>query len=222
MASPDTQTKEVWLPLAGALDRLRTRIDTPQGSHITIVQWARAGRLRTRASSAHGFFGGHIIDERDWPIPVEFWQQVGEHHDIAWQTGNLELGLEDNPGYDCRRHRNMPAPVVIDVRVNTIDLDELLDSVSQTAAPTTTANPTHATVARGGRPAAKWWSAFAEELAVYIYNKGLPEGTGSEGQSTVIQDVFSGMQAKDVAEPNRTSVQLVVNAVLKRCREAGN
>lgn len=77
-----------------------------------------------------------------------------------------------------------------------------------------------AEVRRGRRPA-KWWPDFAEELAVFCLEEGLPAGTGTEGQSDVLSAVFARMTAAGKPEPSRTTVQNVVNQVLLRWR-AGN
>ncbi|MEZ5709068.1 MAG: hypothetical protein R3E02_06765 [Blastomonas sp.] len=74
----------------------------------------------------------------------------------------------------------------------------------------------------GGRPAANWWPDFAEELAVYIHEEGIPEGQQHEGQSALIDAIFARMAEQGKAEPGRGTVQPVVNAVLRRIRSAGN
>lgn len=77
-------------------------------------------------------------------------------------------------------------------------------------------------IVRGrGRSSALWWPDFAEELALFIYEEGLPEGAGAEGQSQVINGVFGRMAERGVGEPSRTSVQPVISAVLQRARLAG-
>ncbi|WP_338242206.1 hypothetical protein [Aurantiacibacter hainanensis] len=72
-----------------------------------------------------------------------------------------------------------------------------------------------------GRSAAKWWPDFAEELSVYIHEEGIPEGSGHEGQSALIDAVFERLVAAGKTEPGRATVQPVINAVLQRIRSAG-
>lgn len=72
-----------------------------------------------------------------------------------------------------------------------------------------------------GRPAAKWWPDFAEELAIAIYEDGLPEGKGHEGQSELLDRVCARLSAAGKPEPSRSTVQPVINAVLARGRSAG-
>lgn len=76
--------------------------------------------------------------------------------------------------------------------------------------------------ASGGRPPANWWPDFTEELAVFIFEEGLPPGRDSEGQSYVIDAVFKRLAAAGKEEPSRSSVQGVTNAVLRRLRPANN
>jgi hypothetical protein len=72
-----------------------------------------------------------------------------------------------------------------------------------------------------GRSAAKWWPDFAEELALTVYMEGIPEGTGHEGQSELLDKVFARLSAAGKPEPGRATVQPVINAVLARIRSAG-
>lgn len=72
-----------------------------------------------------------------------------------------------------------------------------------------------------GRPAANWWPAFAEELAIAIYEDGFPEGSGHTGQSELLDNVCARLSAAGKPEPSRSTVQPVINAVLARGRSAG-
>ncbi len=74
----------------------------------------------------------------------------------------------------------------------------------------------------GGRPPANWWPDFAEELAYYIFDRGIPEGQGHDGQSEIMNVVFERMTGSGKLEPTRATVQPVINAVLRRIRSAGN
>lgn len=67
----------------------------------------------------------------------------------------------------------------------------------------------------GGRPPANWWPDFAVELAVYIYEMGVPEN-GRGAQAAVIDAVFARMNEHGRPEATRTAVQPVVNEVLRR------
>lgn len=78
------------------------------------------------------------------------------------------------------------------------------------------------TKARTGRPMATWWPDFAEELAVYLHDCGVPEGEDSAGQSAFINAICNRLAQRGKAEPSRSAVQPVVNRVLKRIRSAKN
>lgn len=73
-----------------------------------------------------------------------------------------------------------------------------------------------------GRRRADWWPDFAEELAVYMHEMGVPEGYGQQGQSAMIDEIFRRLNTRGKNEPGRTSVQPVVHAVLARLRQGGN
>lgn len=72
-----------------------------------------------------------------------------------------------------------------------------------------------------GRSAAKWWPDFAEELAIAIYEEGIPDGSGHDGQSELLDKVCTRLTAAGKPEPGRATVQPVINAVLARIRSAG-
>lgn len=74
----------------------------------------------------------------------------------------------------------------------------------------------------GGRSPANWWPDFAEELALYIFECGIPAGEGVKGQSAMLNAICDRMAANGKPEPGRSTVQPVINAVLLRTRAAGN
>lgn len=98
-------------------------------------------------------------------------------------------------------------PVVEDVETNTTRLS---DETELIGAPTV------------GRPLAHWWPDFVAELVAYTVEVGLPDGIGHQGQSEVIKEVCSRLQARGKAEPSRSQIQDAVNALLRRMRSAGN
>ncbi len=62
-----------------------------------------------------------------------------------------------------------------------------------------------------GRPIANWWPEFAEELAVYVNDHGLPEA-----QDSLISAVQQAVTAKGKAEPSRSAIQPVIRALYAR------
>jgi len=74
---------------------------------------------------------------------------------------------------------------------------------------------------KGGRPPANWWPAFAEELAVHIYESGLPEGSGGDGQTKVCDAVYGALSVKGI-NITESTVEPVIANVLKRLRSSEN
>lgn len=71
-----------------------------------------------------------------------------------------------------------------------------------------------------GRKAASWWPLFAEEIAVYVHEVGIPGGVASEGQGEVIDAVLQRLSDRGI-EASRTTIQPVVQAIIDRLRAAG-
>lgn len=67
---------------------------------------------------------------------------------------------------------------------------------------------------RGRRPA-NWWPDFAEELAVYIHEFGLPDT-----QDAMISAVQLAMTTRGKIEPSRAAIQPVIRALFMRIGRA--
>ena len=67
-----------------------------------------------------------------------------------------------------------------------------------------------------GRKPANWWPAFAEHLAVFIHDNGMPDS-----QSALIAGVQAAMVADGKDEPSRSQIQPVIKAVFDRIGQAG-
>lgn len=103
-------------------------------------------------------------------------------------------------------HLNWFAPVIAD------EAKRLEASASQVEPP----------IGGPGRKPANWWPAFAAELAIYVHDEGVPDGSDTEGQGTIIDAVLSRLAERGAREPSRASIQPVVNDVLRRLRAARN
>lgn len=72
---------------------------------------------------------------------------------------------------------------------------------------------------QGGRKLASSWPEFVAELCYFIHSDGIPEGQGTEGTDTIIEQVLTRLSERGIATaPARSTVQPAVNAVLRRLR----
>ncbi len=74
----------------------------------------------------------------------------------------------------------------------------------------------------GGRGKSDTWPDWIAELALYLHEHGIPEGSGVNGQDELIDAVESRLIERGASTLGRTTVQPVVRAVLQRLRSAGN
>ncbi|MFC4254412.1 hypothetical protein GRI97_03170 [Altererythrobacter xixiisoli] len=153
-------------------------------------------------------------------VPKSFWEgfatSVPIRREIDWLAGDFQFMLEGNrSGWG----QNGTGTVIgLEVDANFLpQLSKLLLSPKKEAEPASFSRPRG-----GGRPPASWWPDFAEELAIYIHENGIPDGEGHDGQSTIIDAVFARMNVNNKTEPGRGTVQPVVNAILRRLRSAEN
>ncbi|MFN3991159.1 MAG: hypothetical protein ACK4IS_12980 [Erythrobacter sp.] len=105
--------------------------------------------------------------------------------------------------------------VVHGLRFNRQDIEKFFGII-----PARSSETTKATKASGGRPPASWWRLFAEELAIYIYENGIPEGAGADGQDQIIKEIQTRIIEAGEEEPSRTAIQGVVRSVIIRIRSA--
>lgn len=228
-----------WIPAHAAFDILRKQYrlshtsatieDGRDYANKILLTLLEEGNLRGRASMVHlNIENGFSIDqpssgnfdengdiERNLPVLPDFWRhfQASDVNDRKsdWIEGDFSFTrhgvavLGFVPSCEASIYR-------LEVDANDLPT-EIKSEVALAAVPP---------MRRGGRPAANWWPDFAEELAVYVYENGIPEGQGHDGQSALIDAVFGRMAERGKGEPGRGTVQTVINAVLRRIRSAGN
>jgi len=153
-------------------------------------------------------------------VPVWAWPYSDmKPSDDFWDTGFMQRSFANIPGtvsgyndgikfYDVRFHPNglkVPDPVApFPIQMGpSLPTPEPLESAPRSN--------------RGRKPAA-WWPAFAEELAAYIHEAGIPPGTGSDGQGEMIDAILQRLQNRDV-EASRTTIQPAIQATLDRLRK---
>lgn len=156
-------------------------------------------------------------------VPIEFWELLSDckpqSQSIDWASGD----------FSCEHvlwSKNGKVPehavhcVVMGLEIDASHLPRGISAVEAFQVPGSNQLPEK--IRHGGRRPANWWPDFAEELAVYIHECGLPDGIGHDGQSAVIDSIFARMAERGKSEPGRGTVQPVVNAILRRIRSAGN
>jgi|GEM_PF-1398735 len=174
---------------------------------------------RSPSEEEKSFFAGVLLSReiqgKNKLNPIEF---GGQKTQDIFREANEKLGQFDfyrmlhNPDKgEFRVYRHL----VFGLRFNRRDIEEWFD-----LRPDTSLKEGAVIKAPRGRKPAQWWPDFAEELAVYIHETGIPAGEGAEGQSAVIAEVFDRLAKRGCTEPNRTSVQPVVRNLLKRLRSA--
>ncbi|GAA5048328.1 hypothetical protein GCM10023208_05430 [Erythrobacter westpacificensis] len=242
---PDGNTWPLWKPIGEAINRLAMEgIERPQN---VLIELLRDGELVAEGDYRWRKYqwGRHYsVEEVNSPIKKRQWENLanlleaerqelkmggflldsveltnlGEAssypYECEFEFGRFSLSLcpPDTPDTDRAYYEESFSAWDVQVRPANLDF-EMEDSEEESASSRTS---------RGGRPPAKWWPEFAEELALYVYEEGIPEGTGHEGQSAMIDGIFARMAAAGMGEPSRATVQPVINAVLARTRSAGN
>ncbi|WP_374412103.1 hypothetical protein [Novosphingobium colocasiae] len=235
-----SEVKPRWVPVFAAFDALRKQYEAANYYTDDEVCWKAAGealfrrlqsgQLPSRASSLReGWDDSFDVEpepppSRDademLPVPTSFWASFAASEPVRkgwdWLAGDFEFKLDGK-----RRgwgENGSGAALGLEVDANQLPqfswtLPGNEKQVVSTPSPAQRG---------GGRPAANWWPDFAEELAVYIHESGIPDGRGHDGQSSLIDAVFARMAEQGKPEPGRGTVQAVVNAVLRRIRSAEN
>lgn len=184
----------------------------------TIIGRLAAGRLPTLASYVKitpSLTADEWHDEHhDSPVPDSFWGRWSRvdvsHREADWLVGDFK--------FDDSEAEHFPSwGQAFDVR---FDADSF-PNLDFTATEPAEAKPSEQGSSRGRKPA-NWWPDFAEELAMYCLKEDLPDGSGTEGQSEMIDAIFGRMASHGKSEPSRTTVQPVINEILRRWRSAGN
>jgi len=205
-----------WITAHEALDLVRRR-NRDGGGAISIATRAHAGLIQTRARlflrEVAGPYGRkEEVSAEDEELPKAFWWANGHGAlDSNWDSGDFSTWIDKKYhwqafGVEFGRQgiEAMLAPLVPDLAIIASALTVPPKAMS------------------GGRRPANWWPDFAEELAVYIHDEGLPPGNDADGQNGVIDAVFKRMNERGKQEGGRTTVQPVVAAVLRRARSAEN
>jgi hypothetical protein len=231
-----------WVPAFAAFEALRKQYEASnfyaddevcwQAASATLLRRLQSGQLPSRAAALNEEWDNAFDMEPDAPpsrdadrmiaVPGSFWTAFASsksvHREQDWLAGDFEFKVIAADGRSGWGHNGRGAAIGLEVDASHLPQFSwpLSHNDKDTRAVQSSAQRS------GGRPAANWWPDFAEELAVYIHENGIPDGQGHDGQSTLIDAVFARMVEHGKPEPGRGTVQAVVNAVLRRIRSAGN
>lgn len=205
--------------------------DVERDAQNLLIRRLASGELRATAryfSLKVAYYVGHnsltnaedIPLEQDGSIPLRFWSHLleirmrpsGSSNWIDWVPGDFQFSWSDGLAEcDAAAHG-------VQIRKDDLDALQLPDfdlsgSVS--------GQPIAPQVAKGGRPNATWWPDFAQELAIYLYENGLPDGEGRDGQSTVFDAIDSALEVRGI-KIGRSTAMPVIGNVIERLRSSKN
>lgn len=211
-------------------DELRAQIGcSRQEAETQIIRSCRLGMIAGRCTEikwrVEDRFGRGEHEAKDAAVPDCFWEHC---------TTGSDPVLDWDSGYFAGRGEIHGTAYIVSMRGVEFDvggivaLERMLaaraqedDGASQSStAPSPAETPTRAH--RGGRPRSDAWGDWIVELVALVHEEGLPEGSGTEGQDTIIARIDSRLIERGVEGPSRSTVQPVVRAVLQRLRPAGN
>lgn len=165
---------------------------------------------------------GEIVREEDFfrgaelcRIPLAFWCHYSnagrEDRKFDFVSGDFSFSFSGDHG-DNYRWRSGGAYAAVFDR-NGLPAAAVAEWPSTVNKPTAAERPQSG---NRGRPPANWWPDFAEELAIYVHDHGMPDT-----QETLISSVQAAMTARERAEPSRAQIQPVIRALFDRLRPAG-
>ena len=242
---PDGNTWPLWKDISEAISRLAMEgIEHPRNIMIALLQsgeMVAQGRYRWRK---YQWGSTYRIEEFNSPINPRNWRILAdiieeERLEFASPGGFLlesvelkKLGEESCYPFECDFENNRFSTALCPPDLEPYDksyFEEGFDAWDIEVRPAKLEfefdeweiEKAEPAVSRGGRPPAKWWPDFAEELAMFIHEEGIPGGSGHDGQSEILDKVCARLTAAGKPEPGRATVQPVINAVLARIRSAG-
>lgn len=192
----------------------------------TTFAWASACRID--CSDPRYGSNGHLFDPLDFyvkdtagRVPIEFWSNFRSAPkggctfdevtgDFRFSFVDEEFRLREGIAQQVfLNRRGLPALAVPSWTYT----DQLNPSVPSLNASQSGAQSSNA----GGRRPANWWPDFAEELAFYIFEHGLPET-----QQNLIEAMQLAVASRGKPEPSRSQIQPVVRALFTRIRPVEN
>lgn len=185
-----------------------------QVAEETIMGRLAAGQLPTIASHVeHCPFEGFPFTTRGEPVPVKFWNEWmaarSVEREADWIVGDFRYSHgEDWTSEECWGK-------AFEVKFDAHALSWMRNDTNQSNTLPNKANGK-------GRGMAEWWPDFVAELVAYISEVGLPDGIGHQGQTLIYKEVSNRLALAGKADPERTTTQETINAVLRRMRQPEN
>lgn len=233
---------EEWLFAREVLAMIANRFEYEEQAQSAILKRLECGTLQAWETGAYRFW-----KDIDWAecteytrsnvcIPTDFWKYFQSASDswqskpnkseaaAIWETGDFsfrydlkEWGAYQGYAHGVVFHRSGIADIIGERRTPNFQTGAKPNIPMQEAGHLTQQSVEALSPNSRGRPPAKWWPDFAEELAVFIHDNGPPET-----QEALISGIQSAMTAAGKDEPSRAQIQPVIRAVFSRLRPAGN
>lgn len=207
----------IYAPAGECLAKIREQIGCDRkDAEAQIIRLCRAGLIASRCAMIQwrcedGFLRSHHKAE-DVAVPDWFWQHCTDNADtvLDWVSGTFAgSGQLGGAKYFVK---------ATDVKLDAEGVLALEAMLKAEAAGGGTAAANFSVI--GGRPRTEKWSVWTAELAAFIHEQGIPEGTGVEGQDAVIAAIDARLNERSLEGPARSTVQPFVRAVLRRLRSA--
>lgn len=196
-----------------------------------LIRRLASGMIRARARfyefDIDYFMGPHEISNREsipleanGTIPIRFWLlalDCRRHKSGSSDWHELDVGDMYFKWHDGASEGEGAAhgvQVLVD-DLATMDLPSLESSLLKDAQVSLQTGDK-----KKGRGPAHWWPDFAEELALYIHENGIPDGSEREGQTKICTAIGDILEVRGISI-SASTVKPVIGNVLKRLRSSG-
>ena len=116
------------IAIADAVALLASKLSDVAEARRVLVERAQIGDVLAIASRANGPFDGESLDERDWHIPADLWQRLGDHSEDEWRRGDLTAAQDGDRFAELREDFGSPLRL-IGIRVDLDSLNRVADSL---------------------------------------------------------------------------------------------
>jgi hypothetical protein len=184
-----------WISLRDALKRMAQPREPIENVWAGLSGRLSSGNVRTRAVIWHeDHFESARETRHDDEIPGSYWTYLN-HHELKEVVGGLVI-LRGSSPEDNR-------PVAVEAHGLHLNAEDLYDLLG----------PHGKSGRRPGRPPGNWWSDFAEELTIYLYEG---EFSAATPVAQVSKAVLDRMAERGCEAPDPQTVGPTVRRVLDR------